>query len=91
LHEVRCKQRKSRKGVLWLARAQPDAPSFEGVLLDRGHERATSNQGIRSERDKASEQRASLQEPKFMVDHGAAVDANYKRCRPSLALIFRPM
>src|SRR5215467_15732956 len=72
LHEVRSKQRKSRKGALWLARAQPDAPSFEGVLLDRGHERATSNDGARSERSKASEQRASLQKPRFMVDHWVA-------------------
>ena len=46
LHEVRSKQRKSRKGALRLARAQPNAPSFEGILLDRGHERATSNEYV---------------------------------------------
>jgi hypothetical protein len=63
LHEVRSKQRKSRKGALWLARAQPNAPSFEGVLLDRGHERVTSNDGARAERGKTGEQRASLQGP----------------------------
>ena len=61
LHEVRSKQRKSRKGSLWLARAQSNAPSFEGILLDRGHERVTSNHGSRSERGKTGEQRASLQ------------------------------
>src|SRR5262249_2091724 len=69
LHEVRSKQRKSRKGALWLARAQPNAPSFDGVLLDRGHERVTSNDGARSERGKAGEQRASLQGPGLMIDH----------------------
>jgi hypothetical protein len=61
--EMRSKQRKPRKGALWLARAQPNAPSFEGVLLDRGHERVTSNDGARAERGKAGEQRASFQGP----------------------------
>jgi len=60
LHEVRSKQRKSWKGALWLARAQPNAPTSEGVLLDRSHERVTSNDGARSERGKVGEQRASL-------------------------------
>src|SRR5215467_6339248 len=45
LHEVWSKQRKSRSDALWLARAQPDAPSLESVLLDRGHELLTSRGG----------------------------------------------
>src|SRR5215472_11477799 len=76
LHEVRSKQRKSWKGALWRARAQPNAPSFEGVLLDSGHEWVTSNDGTRGERDKAGEQRASLQETRFMADHRAACDGD---------------
>jgi len=74
LHEVRSKQRKSRKGALWLARAQTNAPSFESVLLDRGHELLTSNDGARSERGKAGEQRAPFKEHRLMVDHRAACD-----------------
>jgi hypothetical protein len=46
--------------------------AFESVLLDRCHNFVTSNEGARPEGGKAGEQRASLQGPKFTVDHRMA-------------------
>jgi hypothetical protein len=68
-YEVRSKQRKSGGDALWLASAQPDAPSFEGVLLDCCHKLVTSHGVARGKCGKASEQRTSLPGAGLMISH----------------------
>ena len=67
--EVRSKQRISRKDALRLARAQPNAPSFESVLLDGCHERVTSRGAACSKCGKAGEQPTALPGAWLLIDH----------------------
>src|SRR5262245_15064588 len=84
-YEVRSKQRKSMKGTFRLARAQPNAPSFESVLLDGCHKLVSSHGAVCSKSGESREQHPSLPGVGLMMDHR----------NPSLRLfkqsVFRPM